>query len=237
MKLNKNIQIEYYKMCHTFYNAYQMLCNVGIIFIMLGTFFFYKDKLEIERIRLFYDVAAVLLPILASISIALGLKVEEKIGNLYGMLFVKNRRKLLDAKILYSWGTGNLGIVLGSFAMLIFCDRENLKYLLLLLVGFLGFGIFLYAFHFLVNLKFGMGISIFFGIFEFLQGIIYSNIHLKGVFRFIPFSWIIQWGQNTLDVDVQNNGKFWGICVILIILFLYIIREWFQCWEGRKNYG
>lgn len=237
MKFIKKIQIEYLKTRHTLYNIYQMSCILGIVFVVAGTFFLYKNKTEIERIRLSYDIIAVMLPLLASISIALMLRQEEQVGNLFGMLFVENRRKVVWSKIFYSWGLGNIGFVLGGLMVATWGGNQIWNQLGQLLIGFLVYGIFFYVFHMFVNLKFGMGLSIFLGIFETMQGIIYSNIHIKGIFRFIPFSWVIQWEQNVLEGTVQCSFIFWLTCIMLFFAFCFMLQEWFQNWEGKKNYG
>lgn len=236
MEWIKQFQIEHLKMRHTFYGIYQILCTFGVVFAIVGIFLFYSNKIEIERIRLFYDMVAAMLPILASVSIALMMMQEEQVGNLFGMLFLENRKKAALTKILYNWGIGNIGFILGSIIVASLASRENWKMLLQLIIGFFVYGMFFYVFHMYVNLKFGMGISIFLGLFETMQGIIYSNIQIGGMFRFIPFSWVIQWEQNVLRRAVKKE-VFFSICYIgLSLLFILVFLEWFQRWEGRKKY-
>ena len=57
-----------------------------------------------------------------------------------------------------------------------------------------------------VSFKFGLGLSLFWGVFESLQCILYSNIELKGLARYIPFAWSMNWVQDILSRQIFNYG-------------------------------
>lgn len=235
MKLIKNLQIEHIKMRHTWYNLYQILCILGSAFVVTGTFFLYDNKPEVERIRIFFDVIAVLFPVMVIISVALMLRQEEQIGNLFGILFPENRKKIIISKLFYSWGYGSTGLILGMAGVVCVGSLQTWSILAQLLLGFLLYGMFFYIVHIFVNLKFGMGVSVSLGIFETMQGMIYTNIHVKGMFRFIPSSWILQWEQNVLEGSIKKNLMFWGTCLLLSLIFYVLLQRWFQHWEGRNG--
>ena len=87
-----------------------------------------------------------------------------------------------------------------------------------------------------LSFKFGLGLSLFWGVFESLQCILYSNIELKGIARYIPFAWSMSWIQDTLNQQFFSYGteKVW--IAVLMIGGLLLTLFWFSHWEGRKNY-
>ena len=106
---------------------------------------------------------------------------------------VPDRRKILLAKFiaLYLSGIFSLTLLFTLFAI-----GAGIMPWGLLIQSVLGLAIgsfVTYALHLFLSLKFGLGISLFWGVFECLQCILYSNIELHGLWRFIPFSWSVNW--------------------------------------------
>lgn len=87
----------------------------------------------------------------------------------------------------------------------------------------------------ILSMKFGLAISLFWGVFECLQCILYSNIELQGFWRYIPFSWSVNWVQDVLNDKLASNSAQWMIVSILSAGALLAILYWFVHWEGRKN--
>ena len=94
----------------------------------------------------------------------------------------------------------------------------------------------MYALHLFFSLKFGLGLSVFLGVFECLQCILYSNIELHGLWRYIPFSWSVNWVHDVLNGRLVSNTVQWILIAVLSVGFLWVILYWFSRWEGRKNY-
>lgn len=94
----------------------------------------------------------------------------------------------------------------------------------------------IYILHLFLSFKFGLGLSLFWGVFESLQCILYSNIELKGLARYIPFAWSMNWVQDILSRQIFNYGteKIWIAALTTGGLLLTLL--WFSHWEGRKNY-
>lgn len=114
--------------------------------------------------------------------------------------------------------TVQLGMLIGAAAGMVFCN------------------LIIYILHLFLSFKFGLGLSLFWGVFESLQCILYSNIELKGVARYIPFAWSMNWVQDILSRQIFNYGteKIWIAALTTGGLLLTLL--WFSHWEGRKNY-
>ena len=114
--------------------------------------------------------------------------------------------------------TVQLGMLIGAAAGMAFCN------------------FIIYILHLFLSFKFGLGLSLFWGVFESLQCILYSNIELKGVARYIPFAWSMNWIQDILSRQIFNYGteKIWIAALTTGGLLLTLL--WFSHWEGRKNY-
>lgn len=85
-----------------------------------------------------------------------------------------------------------------------------------------------------LSYRFGIGFSLFFGVFESLQVILYSNITLAGVFRFIPFSWGIELFHSFINSDINILNI--AIVGLLTGITLFLTCIWINCWEGRKKH-
>lgn len=94
----------------------------------------------------------------------------------------------------------------------------------------------IYVLHLFLSLKFGLGVSLFWGVFESLQIIMYSNIELKGAAQYIPFAWSVNWVHDILNHTFWQNGIEWLLTLILTACALLAAIKWFSHWEGRKNY-
>ena len=114
--------------------------------------------------------------------------------------------------------TVQLGMLIGAAAGMAFCN------------------FIIYILHLFLSFKFGLGLSLFWGVFESLQCILYSNIELKGLARYIPFAWSMNWVQDILSRQIFNYGteKIWIAALTTGGLLLTLL--WFSHWEGRKNY-
>ena len=199
----------------------------------------YDSQSEETRISLVFEITATLLPLICSIATAYLIRQEEQISNLYGMLAVCRRGKTIGIKLLFPWLLGNISIF-GLFLEIGILGSGDSKIALKLITLFGGiafFSLFFYIFHFFMNLKFGTGMSLFWGVFESMQAVMYSNIRLRGVFRLIPFAWLMEWKQDVQDELLIRNISFWCGCAFLLFVSLFLFVSWFTGWEGRKNCG
>ena len=133
-------------------------------------------------------------------------------------VFVRGKWKPTRIHLLGMADTVQLGMLIGAAAGMVFCN------------------LIIYILHLFLSFKFGLGLSLFWGVFESLQCILYSNIELKGVARYIPFAWSMNWVQDILSRQIFNYGteKIWIAALTTGGLLLTLL--WFSHWEGRKNY-
>ena len=118
----------------------------------------------------------------------------------------------------------------------VFTEISVKKWILEMLAGLIVWSAILYVWHLFLNLKFGMGISVFLGVFESLQVIIYSNVELKGIFVYIPFAWQMNWMKDILNGSARGHLVQWMICTCITVTAIILLCIWFSHWEGRKNY-
>ena len=151
-----------------------------------------------------------------------------------------DRWKILLAKFaaLYLSGIFSLTLLFILFAVGVEISGTDIIPWSLLIQSVLGLVIgnfAIYALHLLLSLKFGLGISLFWGVFECLQCILYSNVELHGLWRYIPFSWSVNWVHDVLYGRLAANTAQWILIAILSVGILLAILCWFSRWEGRKN--
>lgn len=199
----------------------------------------YVTQSETNRLRLILEITATIFPILTSIMTGIVVAPEEATG-FYTILSEEKRGRAILTKLLFLWGMGTLALLLlavcfGAFSLLL-TGVGGYGTFFLALSGMAIWAILLYVFHLFLNLKWGIGISVFFGVFESLQAIIYSNITLKGIFWYLPFAWQINWSKDVLQQVVTRHAAGWGVCALLTVAAVVFFVRWFLRWEGRKIY-
>lgn len=176
------------------------------------------------------------------IAVGLNVALEEKASHFQTLLAVPNRHKNMLAKLTYLYGSGVFALF---FLFLLFvigihllgmADTVQLGMLIGAAAGMAFCNFIIYILHLFLSFKFGLGLSLFWGVFESLQCILYSNIELKGLARYIPFAWSMNWVQDILSRQIFNYGteKIWIAALTTGGLLLTLL--WFSHWEGRKNY-
>ena len=165
--------------------------------VVFGYYFTsYVTQSETNRFRLILEITATIFPILASVMTGIVVAPEEATG-FYTILSEEKRGRAILTKLLFLWGNGSTCTVTACrlFWSLFPAFHKGwwIWNILFALSGMAVFAVILYVFHLFLNLKWGIGISVFFGVFESLQAIIYSNITLTGIFWYLPFAWQINW--------------------------------------------
>ena len=215
---------------------------VPLMGAILFVFYFisYSSVDEYKKLKLIAELTAVVFPLLISVIVGLNILQEEKACKFQALLAVCDRERILLAKlsVLYLSGVFSLFclylfVLMGTEVYGMQTFPKTVMWQAVLGLGFNGFV--LYVIHLFLSLKFGAGISLFWGIFECLQYIMYSNMEIDGIWRYIPFAWSANWLQDVFDSRLMEHRAEWIAIAVgmgcILLLFLY----WFSRWEGRKN--
>lgn len=219
-----------------------------IVVPLIGTLLFklyyslYVNVAECEKLNLILEITNTIFPLLISVVVGLNVVSEEKASHFQTLLAVRSRSKLFLAKLTTLYGTG-LTSLFFMFALFGFgisfmklTSGIPLNVFIQAVIGLAFCNLVLYIFHLFLSLKYGLGISLLWGAFECLQNILYSNIELRGIWRYIPFAWSINWIHDTLNNRLADYAAQWELIAILTVCILLLIMTWFSYWEGRKNY-
>lgn len=241
MKFLFAVRSETAKLRHTpFWGLHCVMPLLGAVLFVLY-YLLYPDTDGYQKLRLILELTATFFPILISIVVGLAITLEEKASHFHILLSAPGRRKILLAKlfVLYGFGAAALAALFGLFwlgtAITGLSGAVPAKLMIQAVLGIAYGSLVLYILHLFLNLKFGLGISLFWGVFESLQAILYSNIKLHGNGRYIPFSWTVNWIQDVMNDELAEHMAEWILTAILTACILAVVMEWFAHWEGRKN--
>ncbi len=242
MDLLHEIRSELYKVRHTSFLPIHLLIPFGGALLFIFYFVNYQSVAEYERLKLLLELTAMTFPLLISIIIGINISLEEKACYFQRLLTATNRKICILAKliVLYCSGMMALAILFGTFTLCIFLlgISETVSFWVVIqaVLGIAYGNFIIYTLHLFLNFKFGLAISLFWGVFESLQVVLYSNIELQGLLRYIPFSWAIYYIQDVLKGNLAEHMAEWFLIFLLTVSGLVIIMKWFHHWEGRKNY-
>lgn len=234
------VRADFLKQRHTSYWGIHTVIPIAGAILFVFYFLLYQNVDELRKLRLLLELAAMVFPLLISVIVGLNITQEERASHFQSLLTVPDRWKILLAKFaaLYLSGIFSLTLLFILFAVGVEISGTDIIPWSLLIQSVLGLVIgsfVIYALHLLLSLKFGLGISLFWGVFECLQCILYSNVELHGLWRYIPFSWSVNWVHDVLNGRLISNAAQWILIAILSVGILLAILHWFSRWEGRKN--
>lgn len=239
MNLIGAIHSEAVKVKHTSFGILHICIPAAGAILYIIYYLLYGSTADERRLRMILEITATVFPLLISVIVGLNVAVEEKASHFQSMLAVPGRCRILLAKVMYLYCAGISALcwllVLFVAGMQIF-NRINTVLparLLFAAVGIAVCNFVIYVLHLFLSLKFGLGVSLFWGVFESLQCILYSNIELKGMARYIPFAWSMNWIQDVLKNQVLIHRTEWIWIVILMIGSFGLVLLWFSRWEGR----
>lgn len=206
----------------------------------LAYYLLYEKEEPYKKWSLILELIAIFMPVLISVVVGIAISVEEKNGNILALLSLYGRKKVLLGKLAVLYGVGT-GAVLAVFLMMVTeiflmgSAMIALEHVVVAVIGLIYCNVFTYVLHLFLQLKFGLGVSLVCGVFECLQGILYSNVELAGGWRLIPFSWSVCWIQDSLWVGFREHLREWGISVGITVIAFWGILQWFTWWEGFKG--
>ena len=236
------VRSEREKTKHTPFWAIHFCVPIIGALLFLVYYLLYGSTADSKKLKMILELTTMIFPLLISVIVGLNVTLEEKASHFQTLLAVPNRHKNVLAKLAYLYGSGIFALF---FLFLLFvieihlwgmADTVQLGTLIGAAAGIAFCNLIIYILHLFLSFKFGLGLSLFWGIFESLQCILYSNIELKGIARYIPFSWSMNWIRDILSRQLFNYGTE-KICIaVLTIGGLLLTLLWFSHWEGRKNY-
>lgn len=242
MYLVSAIRSEVTKLRHTLFGTVHAALPPAGALLFILYFFLYRNTDGSRRLKLILELTATVFPLLISVITSLNILQEEKAAHFQTLLAVPNRGRLILAKLSVLYGFGTIALV-GLYALFLLgiyiIGQTGVVPLTTLVKAVSGMALgslFLYSFHLFLSLKFGLGISLFCGVFESLQCILYSNIELSGIWRFIPFAWSVEWIHDVQNGRLAAHSTEWISIIALTVCFLTAVIRWFSHWEGRKNY-
>ncbi|MDD3417438.1 MAG: ABC transporter permease [Lachnospiraceae bacterium] len=242
MGLISAICSELAKLKHTSFWKVHIIMPVAGAFIFVLYFMLYDSVDDMKKLKLILEITATMFPLLIGLIVSLNVLQEERASHFQTLLAVPRRGRIFLAKlvVLYGSGTAALGCLYALFLLGLGLTGQfeeiNICLLVQAMIGIALGNLIIYVLHLFLSLKFGFGVSLFWGIFESLQIIMYSNIELKGAARYIPFAWSISWGHDVLNQTLGRNGVEWVLSMLLTVCALLAAIKWFIHWEGRKNY-
>lgn len=236
------VNSELIKLKHTAFKAIHFFMPLIGALLFVLYFIIYKNVDDFKKLQMILELTATIFPLLISVIVSLNITLEEKASNFQTLLAVPNRKKIFLSKLVTLYGMGMLALfsLFFFFTVGVFffglSETINFTKLILSVCGIAIFNLIIYIWHLFISLKFGFGVSLFCGVFESMQCILYSNIELTGIWRYIPFAWTINWIQDITKNRLTNHTIEWVFIVVLTIIGLFLTIIWFSNWEGRKNY-
>lgn len=236
------VRSERVKVKHTSFRAIHFFVPVIGVLLFLVYYLLYYHTADSKKFKMILELTTTVFPLLISVIVGMNVTLEEKASHFQTLFAVPNRHKIMLAKLAYLYGSGVFALF---FLFLLFvigihlfgmADTVQLGTLIGATVGIAFCNLIIYILHLFLSFKFGLGLSMFWGVFESLQCILYSNIELKGIARYIPFAWSMNWVQDILNDQLfsHRTEKIW--ITVLTIGSLLLALLWFSHWEGRKNY-
>ncbi len=240
MRMIALISADFIKQRHTFYFGIHTVIPIVGAILFVFYFLLYQNVDELKRLRLLLELTAMVFPLLISIIVGLNIVQEERASQFQNLLIMPDRRKILLAKFaaLYLSGIFSLVLIFALFALGIGMSRTEMipwGNLIRSVPGMAMGSFVIYVLHLFLSLKFGLGISLFGGVFECLQCVLYSNMELHGLWWYIPFSGSVNWVHDVWNGKLAANAIQWILIAVLSVGSLFAILHWFSRWEGRKN--
>lgn len=236
------VRSEHEKTKHTPFWAIHFCVPVIGALVFLVYYYLYGNTADSKKLKVILELTIMVFPLLISVIVGLDITLEEKASHFQMLLAAPNRYRSMFAKLAYLYGSGILALFylfLLFFIGLHFLGMADMVQIgkLFEIVAGIAFGnLIIYILHLFLNFNFGLGLSLSWGVFECLQCILYSNIERKGIARYIPSAWSMNWMQDILKQQLLSHKTEKIGIVALTTGGLLLTLSWFSHWEGQKNY-
>lgn len=241
MTLYRAIRSELVKLRHTPLLPIHIFVPITGAILFAGYFSLYYYRPDYNKYKLIFEITATFFPILISIITGLNTLMEDHTAHAQSILSVPKREIVFCGKFFVLFAGGvlsliNLVLLFSGLVAIQGLITQTPYVMLLETILVLAFGnIILYIFHLFIGFKFGLGPSLFLGVFESLQVIMYSNIVLAGIWKYIPFAWAIELIHYVLEGKLALHKNEVLIMGIITVLAFIVVTIWISQWEGKKN--
>ena len=236
------VHSELVKVKHTpFWTIHLCLPVVGALLFVVY-YILYGNTADYKKLKMILELTATVFPLLISVIVSLNIVLEEKASHFQTLLGVPNRYKVMLTKLVVLYGIGITALFCLFLIFLLgvhfvgIANTIQLSMLVKAAAGMAFYNLIIYALHLFLGFRFGLGISLFWGVFESLQCILYSNIELNSMGRYIPFAWSMNWVHDVMNGRLSAHATEWIWIAVLTIGGVLLTLLWFSHWEGRKNY-
>jgi ABC-2 type transport system permease protein len=168
------VRSEQVKTKHTpFWAIHFCIPAIGAL-LFLAYYSQYGSTADSKKLKMILEITTTFFPLLISVIVGLNVALEEKASHFQTLLAVPNRHKNMLAKLTYLYGSGVFALF---FLCLLFvvgihllgmADTVQLGMLIGAATGMVFCNLIIYILHLFLSFKFGLGLSLFWGVFESL---------------------------------------------------------------------
>ena len=166
------LRSEQEKTKHTSFWAIHFCVPVMGALLFLAYYSLYASTADSKKLKMILEITTTFFPLLISVIVGLNVALEEKASHFQTLLAVPNRHKNMLAKLTYLYGSGVFALF---FLFLLFvigihllgmADTVRLGMLIGAAAGMAFCNFIIYILHLFLSFKFGLGLSLFWGVFE-----------------------------------------------------------------------
>ena len=176
------VRSELIKVKHTSFGVIHLCVPVLGALLFIVYYVIYGNTADYKKLKMILELTATIFPLLISVVVSLNVLLEEKASHFQILLGVPNRYKAVLTKLAVLYGAGItamfclfLVFLLGVHFLRI-DDTVQFSMLVKAAAGMAFCNLIIYALHLFLSFRLGLGISLFWGVFESLKCILYSNI-------------------------------------------------------------
>ncbi|RDU24219.1 lantibiotic immunity ABC transporter MutG family permease subunit [Anaerosacchariphilus polymeriproducens] len=230
--LIKLFKAESLKMKHTlFLPAHLIIPIIGtLLFLLYSSICGWNNHVAISS---FIQIISILFPLIGTFMVSWNLDNEEKAGNFQVLLVQRQSRvAVFFIKIIYLYGMGILSCFVAFFIYYIRFSKMDIGFYLKIFLTVCLCQSIEYLIHVFLRIRFGTGITIGFGILEFLISALMITGLGEGRWMFFPAAWAVRITGYQL-LRISRNELPWVLiyAILLIILFILFSRKF----ESNKS--
>lgn len=226
------LKAECLKMKHTLFLTTHILFPItgSFLFIIYSFLAGWDNHVEISG---FIQIISILFPLLGAFMVSWNLDNEEKAGNFNVLLLQRQSRVLVFfVKVIYLYGMGVFSCLLAFFVYYIRFSEIDLRLYLKVFLTVCLCQVIEYLIHVFLKMRYGTGMTIGFGILEFLISALLLTGLGDGRWAFFPAAWAVRiTGYQMLKTSFYELPWLLIYAILLIIIFVFFVRKF----ESNKS--